>query len=274
MKYTKTFYKNLLDAKDLLAKPFIIYSDLVSNIKVILKKNKGKSGVYRWNNLVTGASYVGSAVDLSRRFRDYFSLKFINKEILKNNSVIYRVLLKYGYSNFNLEILEYCDKMSTINREQYFLDNLKPEYNLCLIAGSNLGRITREETKLKLRNVWLNRQFAKSNYNTLGEFIINSLDKKLNESRLKITKLYREFSRIKQLEESKIPFATRIKILASTKTKQTVLVTNITKGVTNEYTSARRAAEAMNASNSTIMSKLKGKNNKLYKGKYLIRRKL
>jgi len=106
MKYTKTFYKNLLDAKDLLAKPFIIYSDLVSNIKVILKKNKGKSGVYRWNNLVTGASYVGSAVDLSRRFRDYFSLKFINKEILKNNSVIYRVLLKYGYSNFNLEILE------------------------------------------------------------------------------------------------------------------------------------------------------------------------
>ena len=272
MKYTKTLYKNSLVAKDLLVKPFIIYSDLVSNVKIIFKENKGKSGIYRWNNLITGASYVGSAVDLSRRFRDYFSLKFINKEILKNNSVIYRVLLKYGY--FNLEILEYCDKISIIEREQYYIDNLKPEYNLCLIAGSSLGRITREETKLKLRKVWLNKQFVKSKYNTLEEFIVNSINKRLDQLILKITKLYREFSRIKQLEESKIPFATRIKILASTKTKQTVLVTNITKGVTNEYTSARRAAEAINASNSTIMSKLKGKNNKLYKGKYLIRRKL
>jgi group I intron endonuclease len=193
MKNTKTFYKNSLETKDLSVsvKPFIIYLDLVSNVKIIFKENKGKSGVYRWNNLITGASYVGSAVNLSRRFRDYFSLKFINKEILKNNSVIYKALLKYGYSNFNLEILEYCDKMFTIKREQYYIDNLKPEYNLCLIAGSSLGRITREETKLKLRNVWLNKQFAKSKYSTLGEFIVNSIDKKLNQSRLNITKLYK-----------------------------------------------------------------------------------
>lgn len=47
--------------------------------------------------------------------------------------------------------------MSTIHREQYYIDVLKSEYNLCLIAGSNLGRIIREETKLKLRNVWLNK---------------------------------------------------------------------------------------------------------------------
>jgi len=77
MKYTKTLYKNSLVAKDLLVKPFIIYSDLVSNVKIIFKENKGKSGVYRWNNLITGASYVGSAVDLSRRFRYYFFLSLL-----------------------------------------------------------------------------------------------------------------------------------------------------------------------------------------------------
>lgn len=102
MKNTKIIYKDSLVIKNLSAKPFIVYSDLVSNVKIIFKDNKGKSGVYRWNNLITGTSYIGSAVNLGRRFRDYFSLKFIKKEILKNNSLIYRALLKYGYSNFNL----------------------------------------------------------------------------------------------------------------------------------------------------------------------------
>lgn len=274
MKNTKNYYKNSSNAKNLLGKPFVIYSNLVSNVKIIFKDNKGKSDIYRWNNLITGASYVGSAVDLSKRFRNYFYVKFIKKELLKNNSVIYKALLKYGYSNFNLEILEYCDNMSILNREQNYIDILKPKYNLCPIAGSSLGRITREETKLKLRNFWLNKQFIKSKYSTLKEFIINSIEKKLNESEFKIIKLHKKLIRIKQLKESKVSFVTRMKILASTKTKQTILVTDVIKGITSEYPSARRAAEALNASNSTIMNKLKSKNNRLYKDKYLIRRKL
>ena len=56
--------------------------------------------------MVNGASYVGSAVDLTRRFRDYFSEVWLKKEVLKHNSIIYRALLKYGFSNFRLEILE------------------------------------------------------------------------------------------------------------------------------------------------------------------------
>jgi hypothetical protein len=66
--------------------------------------------------------------------------------------------------------------------------------------------------------------------------------------------------------------ATRIKILAYTKIKQTVLVTYLTKGITNEYPSAGIAAEVINVSNYTIMNILKGKNNKLYKCKDLITR--
>jgi hypothetical protein len=38
-----------------------------------LKENKGKSGIYRWTNNITGASYEGSAVDLTRRLIDYYS---------------------------------------------------------------------------------------------------------------------------------------------------------------------------------------------------------
>ena len=58
--------------------------------------------------------------------------------------------------------------------------------------------------------------------------------------------------------------------MASTKIKQTVLITDVTKNITIKYPSARRAAEAINASNSTRMNKLKCKNKRLYKGKYLI----
>jgi hypothetical protein len=133
--------------------PLISYKAINLEKSLILKDNKGKSGVYRLTNSDTGAIYIGSAIDLSRRLRDYFSVKFLKKEILKNNSLIYRALLKHGYESFTLDILEYCDKTQAISKEQHYIDLLKPEYNLCLKAGSSLGRITREETRLKLRNV-------------------------------------------------------------------------------------------------------------------------
>lgn len=53
--------------------------------------------------------------------------------------MIYRSLLKYGYSNFKLDIIEYCVPSIIIEREQYYLDKLKPEYNILKIAGSLAG---------------------------------------------------------------------------------------------------------------------------------------
>jgi DNA invertase Pin-like site-specific DNA recombinase len=63
---------------------------------------------------------------------------------------------------------------------------------------------------------------------------------------------------------------TRLKILASTKTSQAVIVTDLISGVTT-YLSARRAADALGISNSTVMNKLNNKNIKAYKGRYLIK---
>jgi hypothetical protein len=76
-------------------------------------------------------------------------------------------LLKYGYSNFILEIIEYCDLVIIIEREQYYMDILKPKYNILKFARSlygfkhstesiericigHLGRKHSEVTKLKL----------------------------------------------------------------------------------------------------------------------------
>ena len=119
--------------------PIISYSNADKYKFIIYEENRNKSGIYRWNNLVTGDSYVGSAVNLTNRLKKYFSPIFLKKEILKYRSKINNSLLKYGYNKFSLDILEYCEPNVLIKREQYYFDILKPEYNILKIAGSRLG---------------------------------------------------------------------------------------------------------------------------------------
>lgn len=72
-------------------------------------------------------------------------------QIKTNGSIIYRSLLKNGYSNFSLEILEYCSPENATIREQYYMDLLNPEYNILKTAGSFLGFKHSEETIEKFR---------------------------------------------------------------------------------------------------------------------------
>ena len=66
--------------------------------------------------------------------------------------LINRALFKYGYSNFSLVILEYCDPKDCIKREQYYIDLYIPEYNIYRTAGSPYGYKHTEEALVKLRN--------------------------------------------------------------------------------------------------------------------------
>jgi GIY-YIG catalytic domain/NUMOD1 domain len=130
----------------------IMYINSLLNKSNILRENKNKSGIYKWTLSKDNKSYIGSSSNISKRLRKYYCPKYLNNKIIKYNSRIYRALLKHGYSNFNLEILEYCNKESLINREQYYIDTLKPEYNICKIAGSMLGFKHSEKTLLKFKN--------------------------------------------------------------------------------------------------------------------------
>jgi hypothetical protein len=70
--------------------------------------------------------------------------------------LICKALLKEGYSGFRLEILEYVptnqenNKNLLLEREQYFFDTLKPEYNILKIAGSSSGYVVSAKTKALL----------------------------------------------------------------------------------------------------------------------------
>ena len=117
----------------------ITYADTLSERKEILKNNNTKSGIYLhlippsfaggsgvWINQVNGKSYVGSSVNLGYRLKQYYSVSYLNRK--KSVSSISRALVKYGHSNFKLEILEYCEpnRLIILEREQYYIDLLKP----------------------------------------------------------------------------------------------------------------------------------------------------
>jgi hypothetical protein len=59
--------------------PVVSYVNVEKNKFIIYEENRNKSGIYRWNNLVTGSSYVGSAINFTKRLSNYLSPRFINK---------------------------------------------------------------------------------------------------------------------------------------------------------------------------------------------------
>lgn len=114
--------------------PLKIYNNADTNKLLILNDNKGKSGIYRSTNLVNGYSYIGNRVNLNRRFREYFNINHLQSALTKSKTKIHGSLLKYGYTQFSLEILEYCDKSDLLNRDEFYMDNLLPKYNILKIG--------------------------------------------------------------------------------------------------------------------------------------------
>lgn len=104
-----------------------------------LRVNKAKAGIYRWTQKVSGKSYIGSAKNLKSRVTDYFSVKYLVRRIMTNQSLIYSAPLKHGYSAFSLDIIEYCCLFTLLEREQYYLDNLEHMYNILQFAYSRQG---------------------------------------------------------------------------------------------------------------------------------------
>ena len=57
-----------------------------------------------------------------------------------------------------MEIIEFCDTEELLKREQYYLDNLKPQYNIVESAGSTLGYKHTPESLQKMRDFVLSAE--------------------------------------------------------------------------------------------------------------------
>lgn len=144
--------------ENLPSQSLIVYNNTETDKSQILSDNKGKTGIYLWTNKESGKRYVGSAVDLSRRLKDYYS----PLNLKRRDTYISRALIYHGHSTFSLTILEYIDirnlskdeaKAIIFSKEQYFFDLLLPEYNTQKIAGSPLGQKRSESTRTLIRKI-------------------------------------------------------------------------------------------------------------------------
>jgi len=125
-----------------LLSPRVIYMDALTDREDILTQNKGRSGVYCWTNKLNGKKYIGSSKDLGDKTHGRLN-RYYRKSNLSDSkrgiSHIYRALNKHGHSNFMVSILEYCPIERLAEREQFYMDILKPEYNILKLAYTSQG---------------------------------------------------------------------------------------------------------------------------------------
>ena len=105
------------------------------------------SGVYEIKNIVNNHRYIGSTVNIFKRWHNHKRALRHNKH---HSAYLQNAWDKYGEDNFEFNVLLICDKENNILYEQKCMEKMNPEYNISLTAGSSLGVKRTEETKRKM----------------------------------------------------------------------------------------------------------------------------
>lgn len=113
-------------------------------------------GVYKITNKINGKCYIGSSVDIKKRWREHRARSVITTNNYKNTyySHLYCAFRKYGRDNFEYEVLEELENESDLlERERYWYFYYKPEYNRMIPdrVGVCCGRKHTQETKDKIK---------------------------------------------------------------------------------------------------------------------------
>jgi group I intron endonuclease len=142
----------------LLSKPVSVFENPITNRDKIRECTKGLSGIYLWFNKINGKCYIGSASELYKRISNYFQPVY-----LKISYPIINGINKYGINSFNLVILEILGDYQKIDittrlfKEDYYLSNSLPEYNILEKGTSSLNYKHSIEIRATIRAYALSR---------------------------------------------------------------------------------------------------------------------
>jgi hypothetical protein len=113
---------------------------------------KNKVGVYIFEVLGKKDVYVGHSINLYSRICSYFMPSILNTKA----RYVLKYFNKYGFNNVRLTILilkSDTTVVEAVEMEQYYIDTLKPNLNIDLVAsGSGTHTPMNEEARLRLRN--------------------------------------------------------------------------------------------------------------------------
>lgn len=113
------------------------------------------SGVYKITNTITGDFYIGSSKDIKSRWANH---KSPSTWVKRPGMKLYQVFAKYGLANFTFEVIE--ETSDIYKREQYWIEQLKPNYNsnkaFCSIAERQAQLKEWRDSHLEYRLVQMN----------------------------------------------------------------------------------------------------------------------
>jgi len=110
------------------------------------------SGIYKIVNKINNKFYLGSSKNLEKRWIQHKSNLEKDNHI---NIILQRAWNKYGQNNFEFIILESCEESKLFEREQFYIDTLKPKYNVGLksIGGDNLTNNPKRDDIIKRMSI-------------------------------------------------------------------------------------------------------------------------
>lgn len=79
-------------------------------------------GIYKFTNKINNKIYIGQSTNLENRYQSH-KRNYLNSKLTAYNSAFYQALRKYGFNNFDYEILEASDSFSIDD-----LNNLEIKY--------------------------------------------------------------------------------------------------------------------------------------------------
>lgn len=85
------------------------------------------SGIYCIINIKNSKKYIGSSKNIRQRLWSHRAELRHNKH---ENSHLQNAWNKYGEHNFDYYILEKCEESLLLEKEQFYIDTINPEYNM------------------------------------------------------------------------------------------------------------------------------------------------
>lgn len=178
--------------------------------------------------------------------------------------LINRALIRYGYPNFRLEILEYCKPEDLVARENYHISFLNPEYNIVKKSHtmpSRLGHTHAKSTLEKMSNSNPNRiTISVTDILTNSEKTYRSMSqaaKDLNIARTQI-RSYLLKKQVKPIHKRyiitklEISYEKTVKVVESWRRGIPIEVLDLDTKTKTVYSSMRSAAFAIGIEHSTI----------------------